>query len=414
MASIKFYLDRRYEREDGSFLLKLSVSHNRKVKYIGLDLSLHPEQWNAQEQIVTRRHGQFRSLNAWLGDVYDKAEEARIALMTGSEASRLTVADYAEAINARINAKEPHRETFCERFAKFASMKKESTRKLYESTLDKVKAFNKNSEKLYFEDITKEWLTEFDVFLSKNADPNKTNSLNYRSIHLRNVRAVFNYAIDEGVTSFYPFRGFKIKTEETEKRSLDVDQLRKLFGYSVEGYQRVYQDMFKLMFFLCGINSADLFHLKELKDGRAVYYRAKTGKLYSIKVEPEALEIMERWRGKGFLLDVCDRYKDHLDFVRHMDRELKKIGTVERTGRGGKKRITPEFPELSTYWARHTWATLAAELDIPDAVISLALGHGAENKTTDIYIKRNRGKVDRANRMVMDWVLYGKRGRWEG
>lgn len=410
MATLNFFLDRRHKpKKDGTYPLKLSVTHNRKVKYVLLDLFLHEEEWNIKDQLVTSDHKQYRTINSWLEDQYNLAKAVITDMKLRVDSARFQVADYADAINAKMHAKEPHKETFCERFMKFASLKKDSTRKLYESTLDKIKAFKKNAERLYFEDITKDWLTEFDSFLAKNADPNKKNSRNYCNIHLRNIRAVFNNAIDDEITSFYPFRTFKIKAAETEKRSLDVKQLRELFNYPVEEYQREYLDMFKLMFFLCGINSADLFHLKELKDGRAVFNRAKTGKLYSIKVEPVAMEIIERWRGKNYLLDVCDRYKDHLEFVRHMDHELKKIGKVERKGRGGKKTITPLFPELSTYWARHTWATLAAEIDIPDATISRGLGHMPENKTTEIYIRRNRKKVDNANRKLIDWVLYNEK-----
>ena len=60
------------------------------------------------------------------------------------------------------------------------------------------------------------------------------------------------------------------------------------------------------------------------------------------------------------------------------------------------------------YKARHSWATIAAELEIPKETIAAALGHGG-NTVTDIYIDFDRKKVDEANRRVLDWVLYGKR-----
>ena len=64
---------------------------------------------------------------------------------------------------------------------------------------------------------------------------------------------------------------------------------------------------------------------------------------------------------------------------------------------------------MTTYWARHTWATIAAvDLDIPKDTIAHALGHG-NNTVTDIYIDFDQRKVDKANRRVLDWVLYGKR-----
>lgn len=66
-------------------------------------------------------------------------------------------------------------------------------------------------------------------------------------------------------------------------------------------------------------------------------------------------------------------------------------------------------PDCSSNWARHTWATLCAELDIPDPTITLGMGHStAGHRTTAIYIKRDRTKVDEANRKVIDY-LWGKK-----
>ena len=78
-------------------------------------------------------------------------------------------------------------------------------------------------------------------------------------------------------------------------------------------------------------------------------------------------------------------------------------------GRKGKpSALRSMIPGLTTYWARHTWATIAASLDIPRDTIAHALGHGG-NTVTDIYIDFDQKKVDDANRRVLDWVLYGKR-----
>lgn len=68
-----------------------------------------------------------------------------------------------------------------------------------------------------------------------------------------------------------------------------------------------------------------------------------------------------------------------------------------------KKRYHALFPNITSYWARHTWATIAASLDIPKETIAAALGHGG-NTTTDIYIDFDRRKVDEANRKVIDFL----------
>lgn len=78
---------------------------------------------------------------------------------------------------------------------------------------------------------------------------------------------------------------------------------------------------------------------------------------------------------------------------------------MKRVGRGGKKIITPLFPDLSAYWARHSWATIAYSLDVPKETISEALGHEIGSRITSIYIAFDRRKVDAANRKVIDYVL---------
>lgn len=83
---------------------------------------------------------------------------------------------------------------------------------------------------------------------------------------------------------------------------------------------------------------------------------------------------------------------------------LKQIGPTERHGLGGRKTRYPLFPDLSQYWCRHTWATMAAELDIPKETIAAGLGHGG-NTVTDIYIRFDQKKVDDANRRIIDYLL---------
>ena len=71
------------------------------------------------------------------------------------------------------------------------------------------------------------------------------------------------------------------------------------------------------------------------------------------------------------------------------------------------------FPGLSSYWARHTWATIAASLDIPKETISAALGHEIGSPITSIYIRLDQKKVDEANRMVIDYVNGYRKSRDE-
>ena len=295
---------------------------------------------------------------------------------------------------------------FVSHFQKFIDGKtNKGTKGVYKHTLDKIRSFDAKVDEKSFEDITLQWLHDFEGFCAKTA------SKNARNIHLRNIRAVFNSAIDYEITSAYPFRRFKIRPEETRKRSLTVDELRKFIDMDVEEYAQFYKDMFLLSFCLIGINAVDLARLDKItSDGRIEYVRAKTHRKYSIKVEPEAMEIIDKYRGEKGLLCIAERWADHRNFLHQLNKALKNMGPLERVGRGGKKIRTPAFPELSSYWARHSWATIAYnECGISEDVIGQALGHASSHTTTSIYINRNAKLIDEANRRVLDWVLYGKR-----
>ena len=109
-----------------------------------------------------------------------------------------------------------------------------------------------------------------------------------------------------------------------------------------------------LMFYLIGINAIDLFNLKQIVDGRIEYKREKTGKLYSIKVEPEAMEIINRYKGNKFLLNTLETNDyNYRKYMAAMNRGLQKLGNFERKGLGGKKIRDILFPDITSYWAKH-------------------------------------------------------------
>jgi integrase len=121
-------------------------------------------------------------------------------------------------------------------------------------------------------------------------------------------------------------------------------------------------------------------------------------------VEPEALEILQKYQGERYLLNCLDRYKDYLDYLHHMNDGLKKLGMEYIEGEGYVDGTKAICPELTSYWARHTWATVAYSIGISKDVISQALGHSNGMQVTDIYIDYELEKVDEANRKVIDYI----------
>lgn len=404
MISVRLYLDKRAAKKGEPCPVKLMLNNHSETALLSLGVHVLPSQWDAKAQQVTGSVVNRDSINAYLLERRTTALNLILQMISSGALAGLTVTEVKRRLEALLSPGVDRSKLLVPRFEDYISRcRAKRTRELYSETLKKITAFDPHAASLRFEAVSKEWLVRFDRWLADTGCP----SVNARSIHLRNLRAVFNDAIDNGITSVYPFRRFKIKTEATVKRAVSVDVLRSLFSYPCEPWQQKYIDCFRLSFCLIGMNLVDLLDVPPLHAGsdRLVYRRSKTGRMYDIKVEPEALEIIRRYAGHEHLVCWGEGRKSYRSFLMQMDRYLKKVGKKDAvTGE-----LVPAFPRLTSYVARHSWATCAAELDVPVDVISHALGHGMGNRTTAIYIDFDQRKVDAANRQVLDWVFHNKK-----
>lgn len=415
MIKVHYYLDVRGVADGCPAPLKLDFAHKYKHAQLSVGVRVLPSQWDAKVQKV-RGSMSDESTNLFLLQTMARVSEIILKLINAGDLVGLSAVEVKNRVASELRPDAGADNLFLARFRSYASLcKSQRTREIYRVTIKKVLTFDSHAESLSFEMVSKDWLSRFEAWLGSEAGG--CPSVNARSIHLRNVRAVFNDAIDNGVTAWYPFRTFKVKTEATKKRAVAVEVLRSLFSYPVT-WQEQYVDAFKLSFCLIGINLVDLLALNadQLVDGRLSYRRSKTGRLYDIKVEPEAAALIEKYHGHlGRLLSWGENRKHYTTFTYQMCRGLKSIGSTVKEWRTDELGVyrevevfRPAFPMLSSYVARHSWATIAASLDVPKDVIAHALGHGGSS-VTDIYIDFDLRKVDEANRRVLDWVFYGKK-----
>lgn len=403
MAKLKLVFDDRHvSKKTGEAPLKVAVSHLSQTAYLSLDITLKPGMWDVKNSVVSTKHPRRKTLNE---EIDEKFSAMKLALCKIEDTYDIATMDVKRLRDAILEALNPDKikvdnNTVQAVFAQFIAHKSGHTKELYKVTERKVCKFvGKGVEMLRFEQINVDWLYRFDSFLAKTAP-----SANARAIHMRNLRAVFNYAIDNEITTNYPFRRFKIKNEATRKRNFDVDTLRAIFNAdNLEPWQEKYRDLFKLSFMLIGINFVDLCNLTEIRNGRVEYIRAKTKKPYSIKMEPEIADIIAKYRGVSHLLNYLDSYKSYRHFYNNTCKGLRAIKDKLN------EREDINIDTLTTYWARHSWATIAAYLDIPKETIAAALGHSSHS-VTDIYIEFDKSKIDVANRRVLNFVLYGYEG----
>lgn len=406
MAKVNFYLDTR--SGSAEFPLKMRITHLRKTAYIPTDIRLTVDQWDGEKVI---NHKKEKTYNDYLVSRLALAESTILTYKLKNNIDKISVYEVKTLVESGgESTKETDRYKFLEYYEKRReAQKKNKTSLSYESALNRMKSFDPLLSTRTFEDIDEAYIRRMDEAWEKAGL-----TTNSRAVYMRNIRAVFNDAIDDNLTTNYPFRKFPIKKAPTKKRNLSVHELRLLRDYPiVNDFQQKYRDIFMLCFYLRGINMVDLLGLtkENIRAGRINYIRSKTSKAYSVKIEPEAQKIMDRYKGVQYLIDVCDGAKDRKEFeakyegfLQRMDRGLKKIGPYERKGLGGKKTITPILPKLSQYWCRHTSATLMANMGYSNEIIACSLGHEFGIKTTNIYIEYNEVEVDEANRTLIDFV----------
>ena len=415
MATTSFFLDTRGKAKDGKGSVLILLYHNHSTTTIRTGIRVSRDNWRDQKVV---RHPDAEALNAALQKQKTKVDH-QIAILTLDENfSSFTAPEIKKAIAMdmpRIERGHNIEDLFNE-YINDGNIK-EGTKHIYQMTLKKVKDFGGDGLKI--ENMNLKWLRSFDSYLAK------TQKINGRSIYLRSLRAIFNYARNNEIKCPYPFSYFKIKQEPTKKRNIAIDTLRELYDYETSLTNAYYRDYFFLMFFLIGINVKDLLLAKksQVVDGRLEYIREKTGKKYSIKIEPEAQKIVDKYSGKGdYFLEAMDHCQNYRSFAKQINKAMKNIGEKrteiidvndELFGEKSERVVIDSLvPGIGTYYARHSWATIAYEIGVPLDIVSQALGHSAANRTTLVYVKYDQTKVDESNRKVID-AFFNKNGTQE-
>lgn len=400
-----------YVRTEKNNSLMLRITNNRKKAELALGLRMSDEALADALSQKPKRGNLRRSsvLKQWQCDI-DKLKIQLAEEKRGDEDVRVLKSLISTILfgekNPPLEDEQPHQGTFLSFFVEhIESYDRRSTRESNEYTLSTMRKFRPDTlDAMNFEDVNYAWLSDFEKWMKK-----KKLSQNTRKIHFGNIRTAMREAYKRELTDADPFRRFSFRPAKTRKRSLTIEELRRLFTCPVAPHAEFYRDMMKLSFMLLGINTVDLYNLKEIKKGRVEYDRSKTGGMFSIRVEPEAMEIIERYKGEKALLCIADRWSDHRNFRHQLNAAIKRIGKAQGKGKKDLEGEGP-FAEVTSYWMRHSWGTIAYELGVSDDTISQALGHqGGGARVTEVYIRRNMDRVDEANRRVLDWVLYGKR-----
>lgn len=218
------------------------------------------------------------------------------------------------------------------------------------------------------------------------------NNYNSIAVYMRTFRAICNRAIQYNLVDYewYPFRKYKIKKEKTIPRVLSLEEIQRYFQADIGPKDPLFREWIvgKLLFLLRGINLRDLLHLTKdnIRAGRIIYKRGKTGKMYSIQLHPLIKDCFSHFQHdrRSLLGLILDIYLDHpakslhsrAQVSKSINTKLKVIGKMLAFNEG-----------LTSYVFRYTYANVARKLGYSKDLIAEALGHDFGNAVTGIYLE---------------------------
>lgn len=246
-------------------------------------------------------------------------------------------------------------------------------------------------KKLTFEEIDYLLLIKWELFMRKNNF--KETSM---AVYFRTLKSIINKAINEEViskTSYtYPFDRFKVSKFDltTKKRALTKEDMLKIYNYPLKEGSTMSDchNIFMFIYFNQGMNYIDIAKLcwsNISKSGIMEYSRQKTGCRFAIQLGEQSLEILEGYRklsgydSNNYVFPILDK-SIHITPQQIQNRLLRVIKQVNINMKKIGKELEIETP-ITTYVARHTYATVLKRSGVSTSIISNALGHENESIT---------------------------------
>lgn len=377
------------------------VIHNRVVRQIYTDYKLFASEWQSHSEAVIlyrvpnkqERNNHLLSISSRIR--WDKDRLNKI-IHTLSQSDRFVTDDIVVRFRGG-RQEQSFNDYICQQIARLKRLGKIRTSETYMAALRSFSGFM-NDKEVLFDLINANLIAEYEAYLK-----GRGNSPNTVSFYMRILKAVYNRAVEDGLTEQrYPFKSVYTGVEKTMKRALSLNDIRRIKGLdlSLKPNLDYACDMFLFCFYTRGMSFIDMAYLrkKDLLNGTLSYRRRKTGQQLFIKWERCMQEIVDKYpiNETEYLLPIITKHdedyrKQYTNELHRVNHLLKKIG----------KLLDLPIP-LTMYVGRHSWASIAKSRNVPVSVISEGMGHDSEN-TTQIYLASlDTSVVDKANKKILD------------
>ena len=363
----------------------LRICKDGKKKYQSLKISINPQYWDFEKDKPKRNCPNREFIEEVISSSLEKVRKQILELNAEGR-------DYSAQMLLKSDSQEKAIKNIGDFYKKLLSdmvlADNYGNWKIYNSSFSSLKNFTNDKLDLLFSEIDVHWLNNYEQWLRKKGNKDTT-----ISIHFRTLRAVYNKAIAAKSLNraYYPFDDYKISKFDTStnKRAISKEDIIKIIGVDlVDSKLKFARDIFVFSYLCGGINFVDIACLKadNIIDGRIVYKRHKTNKPISLQLLPEAINILNRYsqgRTNNFLFPILE-IKNHLsekqrymrvhNLLYRVDKRLQTIAGLADVN-----------THLTTYVARHSFATVLKRSGVSTAIISESLGHSSE-KVTRIYL----------------------------
>jgi site-specific recombinase XerD len=367
---------------NGEHPLMIRICKDGKKKYQSLGLSIKTELWdfktNQPKAKCPNRDRIILLINEKINEIQKVALDKRIA---GKEFTATTLIE--------STTKNTTNKTVGEYYLTYIqNLKKESRIRyagMFEVSYSSFIKFNKHLD-IPFSDIDVSWLKRYEMWMKE-----QNLSTSTISTRIRHLRAVFNFAIAEHSikNDCYPFHTYKVAklNKQTAKRAINKADILKIMNYkSFSPMECLAIDVFIFSYLNAGINFIDIAKLKHsnIIENQLIYNREKTKKLISIPLQAETMDIIAKYKNNEspYIFPILSPF--HQTEIQIANRLHKVLAKVNKYLKEIGEKLELPIP-LTTYVARHSYATVLKRAGVSTSIISESLGHSSE-RVTQIYL----------------------------
>lgn len=396
-ATVNVLCYRSKTLSNGEHPLMVCVCKDRKRKYQSLGISIHPSHWdfkrnepnescpNRDEIRMLIQQKLFELQKTILSNRIEGKEFTASSLLKPKVASLSLHNNVEECFNYYVRLlKEQGR-------LRYAGM--------YEVSLNSFKKYA-GSLDIPFSDIDVTWLKKYEAWMLQQGL-----AVNTIGTRVRHLRTVFNMAIEHLVIDkeCYPFNAYKVSkvSQSPPKRAMTKADVQKILAYQPKtDVERLAIALFTFSYYTAGINFIDMAMLKQdnIVDGKLYYTRAKTKKQIIIPLQDEAKEIITLFsvgstNKSDYIFPIfSDYHKSEVQKANRLHKVLAKVNKILK--QIGKELGLPI--KLTTYVARHSFATVLKRAGVSTSIISESLGHSSEKITQTYLDSFEKSQMDEA------------------